>query len=150
MLAAVLGELDSAVTLDDAREETTGADSGQLVRIADQQRLPVRLLDPLEQRPEDPGLGHAGLVDDEQAALGQLGLEEPVEGCRGNAGLVLELLGGDARGGAAEHGHAGRAEGVGEGAGGRGLAGAGKPDDADDPVGAYGDGFEHRPLLGRE
>ena len=110
----------------------------------------MRLLDPLEQRPEDPGLGHAGLVDDEQAALGQFGLEEPVEGCRGNAGLVLELLGGDAGRGAAEYRHAGRPEGVGEGAGGGRLAGAREPDDADDPVGAGGDGFEHRPLLGRE
>ena len=66
-----------------------------------------------------------------------------MEGCRGNAGLVLELLGGDAGRRAADYGHPGRAEGVGERAGRGRLPRAREPDDADDAVGACGDRFEH-------
>ena len=52
-----------------------------------------------------------------------------------DAGLVLELLGGDAGRGGAEHRDAGVREGLGDGAGGGRLAGAGEADDADDAVG---------------
>ena len=95
-LAAVLAQLDRAVTFDDAGEEAAGADGGQLSGVADQDDLRLRLLDAFEQRGEDAGLGHSGLVDDDEAALGERLLEEPVEGRRGNAGLVLQLLGRDA------------------------------------------------------
>jgi len=70
-----------------------------------------------------------------------------VEGGRGDAGLVLELLGCDPGGGGTEHGDASGVEGVGDGAGGGRLAAAGEPDDADDPVTARGDGAQHRLLL---
>ena len=58
-LAAVLGQLDRALALDDAGEEPARADGWELVRVADQDRLPVRLLDELEHRREDARLGHA-------------------------------------------------------------------------------------------
>ncbi len=88
-------ELDRAVALDDAGEETAGADGGELVRVADQDDLAVRLLDPLEHSGEDASLGHAGLVDDEHAAReadlpAACALEQPVErasrGCRSRPG----------------------------------------------------------------
>ena len=106
-LAAVLAELDRAVTFDDAGEEAAGADGGELVRVADQDVFPLRLLDAFEQRREDARLGHAGLVDDEHgsAAGGRRRgcCEQPVERGRGDAGLVLELLGGDAGRCGADH-----------------------------------------------
>lgn len=95
MLAAVLAQLDGAVAFDNPGEEAAGADRGQLAGIADQDDLPVRLFDALEQRREDPRFGHVGLVDHDEAALGYLILEEAVECARGDAGFVLELLRGN-------------------------------------------------------
>ncbi len=98
-LAAVLGELDRAEPFAEGGEEPAGADRRQLLRVADQERLPLRPLDELEQRREHPRLGHAGLVDDEHAAAREtalaLGVEQqPVQGAAGDAGAGGELVGG--------------------------------------------------------
>ena len=155
VLAAVLGQHDGAVALDDAGEEAARADRGELVRVADQDRLAARLLDELEHGREDARLGHAGLVDDEhragrQAAAGARLVEQPVERRRGDAGLVLELLGGNAGRRRAEHRDAGLREHLRDGVGGGRLAGAGEPDDADDAARARRDLAHHRLLLVRE
>ena len=145
VLAAVLAELDRAVAFDDAGEEAAGADRGQLGGIADQDDLPLRLLDAFEQRREDARLGHPGLVDDDEAALGQLaaggGGGAWSTGCRSRPASFSAAMPG---GCGAEHRDAGGAEGVGDGAGGGGLACAGEPDDADDAVRAGGDRAQHR------
>ena len=68
VLAAVLAQLDGAVSFDDAGEEAACADGGELVRVADQDRLAAGPFDQLEHGGEDACLGHAGLIDDEHAA----------------------------------------------------------------------------------
>ena len=57
-LASVLGEHDCALALDDAGEEPARANRWELMRVADQDRLPSRLLDEVEHRREDARLGH--------------------------------------------------------------------------------------------
>ena len=149
-LAAVVVELDRAVALDDRREEAARADGGKLGRVADQHRLPLCVLDLDEHARERAGVGHPGLVDDEQAApretapLSCFG-EEAVEGAARDAGLGGEIRGGDAGGGGADRDVAVASEGVGErGERGR-LAGAGVADDADDAVRARRDGVAASP-----
>ena len=150
-LAPVLAEDDGAFALDDAGEEAAGADGRELLRIADQDRLPLRLLDQLEHRREHARLRHRGLVDDEhgrvrQAALAAGVLEQPVERRGGDAGLVLELLGGDAGRCRAEDVDAHVGEDLRDGVRGGRLARAGQPDDAHDAVLARRDLADH-PLL---
>ena len=130
---------------------TAGSWCGSPIRIA----FAVRLLDELEHGREDARLGHAGLVDDEHAAARQAAaaarvVEQPVEGRRGDAGLVLELLGRDARRRGAEHRDARLREDLRDGVGGGRLAGAGEADDADDAARARRDLAHHRLLLVRE
>ena len=151
-LAAVLAEDDGAFALDDPGEEAAGADGRQLVRIADQDRLPLRLLDELEHGREHASLRHAGLVDDEhgpmrQSSLAAGMLEQSVQSRGGNAGLVLELLGGDAGRRRAENFDARVGEDLGDGMRGGRLARAGEPDDADDAAPARRDLAHHRLLL---
>ena len=153
VLAAVLGQHDGALALDDAGEEPARADGGELVRVADQDRLPVRLLDEVEHGREDARLGHAGLVDDEHAS--RRGRPPPARASSsrrwrvvgGDAGLVLELLGRDARRRGAEDRDARLREDLGDGVGGGRLAGAGEADDADDAARARRDLAHHRLLL---
>ena len=119
VLAAVLGEVDRAEPVAEGGEEAAGADGGQLLRVADQDRLPLGLLDEVEQRRQHARLGHAGLVDDQHAAVRQaalgLGVEqEPVHGAGGDAGACGELVGGAAARRRAEHRHAALAVAVGE------------------------------------
>ena len=125
------------------------------MRVADQDRLPVRLLDQLENGREDARLGHSCLVDDEDGAGREAPararvVEQPVECRRGDAGLVLELLGRHARRGGAEHCDARLREDLADRVRRGRLAGAGEADDADDAVGARRDFANHRLLLVRE
>ena len=136
-------------------KQPAGADGGELVRVADQDRLAAGLLDELEHGREDARLGHAGLVDDEhgagrEASVGARLVEQPVERRRRDAGLVLELLGRDARRRGAEHRDARLREDLRDGVGGGRLAGAGEADDADDAARARRDLAHHRLLLVRE
>lgn len=110
-LAAVLPERERPFALDDGGEEPARADGGELVRVADENRLPLRPLDEGEDAGEDARLRHPRLVDDEYAVAresgGPLGLEqEAVEGRAAQPGLVAQLLRGRARGGGAEDGDA--------------------------------------------
>ena len=131
-----------------------GADGGKLGRVADEHRLPLRALDLEQDAGEGAGVGHRGLVDDEQAASRQTALlpclgEEAVEGAAGHAGLGGEVRGGDAGGGGADRHVAVPPVGVGErGERGR-LAGARLADDADDALRARRRGVHHLELLAR-
>ena len=155
-LAAVLGQHDGAVALDDAGEEPARADGGELVRVADQDRLPVRLLDEVEHGREDARLGHAGLVDDEHAsrAAGRRRV-------RASSSRRWSVVGGmpvsswsfsaaTPDGAAPMHRDARLREDLGDGVGGGRLAGAGESDDADDAARARRDLAHHRLLLGGE
>jgi hypothetical protein len=107
LLAAVLAEHDGALALDDPSEESAGADCGKLVRIADQDCLPVSPLDQCKHGRENARLRHRSLVDDDDGPVGQATfatgvLEQPMQSHRRDAGLVLELLGGDTGRGRAE------------------------------------------------
>ena len=95
----------------EGREEAAGSDRRQLLRVADQDRLPLRLVDELEQRRERARLGHAGLVDDEHAAARQAALipgveEEAVQSAAPDPGGGGELVGGAAARRGTEHRHA--------------------------------------------
>jgi hypothetical protein len=84
-LAAVVRKLELALALDDGGEEPARADGGELLRVADEDRLPLRLLDEGEDAGEDARLRHPRLVDDEHAppreTVVPLGVEqEAVEG----------------------------------------------------------------------
>src|SRR5262245_61348473 len=107
----------------------------------------MRLLDALEQRRQNPRLGHPGLVDDDYAEIGELVSEETVECGRADARLDLQFLGRDSGGGSAEHRDAARLEGGGDGAGGGGLTASSQADDADDAIAASGYRAQHRRLL---
>jgi hypothetical protein len=67
-LPAVLGQDDGAFPLDDPGEQPACPDGWKLVRIADEDRLSVRLFDQFENGGEDTRLRHARLVDDEDGA----------------------------------------------------------------------------------
>jgi hypothetical protein len=84
-LAAIVPKLERACALDYGGEEPAGADGGELLRIADKDRLPLRPLDEGEDAGEDARLRRPRLVDDEGASAREtallLGLEqEAVEG----------------------------------------------------------------------
>ena len=118
--------------------------------VADQHGLSVCLLDAIEQRRKDARLRHTCLVDDDHAANREILGQQPVQRRRVDAGLVLELLGGDARRRCAEDGHPGLAERLADSAGGGRLARPGESDDADDAVGGAVDCAHHRRLLARQ
>ena len=67
-LAAVVCQLDCAESFAECRVKAAGADRGQLLRVTDEDRLPLGPLDVLEQWCEHTRLGHPGLVDDEHTA----------------------------------------------------------------------------------
>lgn len=109
-LAAVFGEADRTEMLAEGGVEATGADGRQLVGIADQDHLSFRPLDELKYRSEHAGLGHAGLVDDQDAAAGKaaitLGVEqESVQRAARDTGGNGEPVGGAAARCRTQHGH---------------------------------------------
>ena len=151
VLAAVLAEDDGAFALDDAGEQAASTYRGELVGIADQDRLPFRLLDELEQRGERSRLGHRGLIDNQhttewEAALIAGQFEQSVQRGGRDAGLVLELLSGYPGRRRTQHRDSCSREGGPDGVGGGRLAGAGQSDDADDAAAAGRDFLDH-PLL---
>ena len=103
-LTPVLGQLDGPDALDNAREQPARPDGRKLVGISDQHRLPVRLIDAIEHWREHACLRHPRLIDDDHAADREILGQESVQRRRMDAGLVLELLGGDAGRGRAKDG----------------------------------------------
>ena len=75
-LAAVLGQAERAEPIAERSVEPAGTDGGELAGVTDEDRLPVRLVDHAKQRREGARVGHAGLVDDEDA----VGWEATVSG----------------------------------------------------------------------
>jgi len=70
-LAAILGQLDREAALDEPAERAAGLDLLQLVVVADKNELPASSLDRLQYESELASRQHAGLVDDEDATLGE-------------------------------------------------------------------------------
>ena len=146
-LASVLGQLDGPNALGNAREQPARSDRWKLVGISDQHGLSVRPVDAIEQRREHACLRHPCLIDHDHAADREILGQQPVQRRRVDAGLVLELLGGDAGRGCAKDGRPGLAERLADSAGGSRLARPGESDHADDAVGGAGHCAHHRRLL---
>ena len=88
VLAAVLAQLERVELVAEGGVEAAGVDRRELGRVADEDRLPLRRLDELEQRGEDACAGHSGFVDDEYAPVRESAVaggveEEPVQGAAG-------------------------------------------------------------------
>ena len=149
-------------------EQPAGVDLGQLGGVADQDEAGV-VLDGVADQDEAgvvlrggrqqggqvAGADHAGLVDDEHAARGQparrpwvlQAAQDRRDRGGGDAGRVLELLGGQGGGGAPDHELVVVAPG-GAGGGQRGgLAGPGRPDHDGQPAGVQGEGADEVGLL---
>ena len=155
-------ELDGAVGGLDVAEDAAGADRGELLVVADEAHRSAAVEDELDDLVQREGVGHAGLVDDDQArrpdVLGPRGERSPVvegvgeEGHRVGVGVDLGAqLGG--RGGRrceADDGAAAVAPRGGEGAHGGGLAGAGGGDRELEAGSAGGHLADERDLAGVE
>jgi hypothetical protein len=155
VLAAVLRQVGRAEPLAERRVEAAGANGGELLRVADQDRLAVRVVGQAEERLEHAGVGHPGFVDNENAVLRQAAFaprveQEAVHRRAANRGRGLELVGGAAARGGAEDGDAGVGEDVVHHAQRGCLAGACHADDAHDPVRAHRRLAHEPPLLLRE
>jgi hypothetical protein len=61
-----LGQPEGAVCVDDVAEDTAGADRGELLIITDQSDTRTAIHGEVDGGVEGDGVGHAGLVDDQQ------------------------------------------------------------------------------------
>ena len=155
-LAAVLGQHDGAFALDDAGEEPAGADGGELVRVADQDRLPVRLLDELEHAAR--GRASRPCRPRRRRAREPGGRPPPARASSSRrwsvvAGMPVSSWSFSAAtpdGAAPSTGMPACAKTWRDGVGGGRLAGAREADDADDAARARRDLAHHRLLLVRE
>lgn len=102
-MAAVVAQLERAKPVAERLVEASGADRGQLRRVAHQQQLALRSVDRVEERGEDARPRHTRLVDNNRC------------GSRlGDAGGSLELVVGAAARCRPEHYGVDAAIGVGE------------------------------------
>ena len=154
-LAADGLEAGRGLLLEESSVGVSGTDRLELVGIAEQDDLGVVGGGVVEDARELAGVDHAGLVDDQDDAAveGLLaaapGVLPAVEGAGGDAGLLLQGVGGLAGQGGADDVVAGVAVGLGDGRRGGGLAGTGAADDESKVV-AGGGGEDGAPLLFRE
>ena len=153
-LAAVVGEVAGAEAASEAAEGAAGIDLGELARVADEHDLGSGRFGVGEEPGELAGADHGGLVDHDHGAASSAVLScrsmpprrrSMVDG--GDAGVVLELLGGPGGERAADHPVARRLPRVAGGGEGEGLAGAGDALDDLDAVARRADRAHHRLLL---
>ena len=156
VLAAVLGQLDRAVAFDDAGEEAACADGGELVRVADQDRLAAGSFDQVEHRVRGRGSRPCRPRRSTSTRAGRERRRLRASSSRRwsvVAGMPVSSWSFSAAtpdGAAPSTGMPACAKTCGDGACRGGLAGAGEADDADDPARAGGDLAHHRLLLGGE
>ncbi len=129
-LADDLRQADDTDCAADGGEPAAGLHRGELSRIANRDDLRGRLLGDLQQPRTVPCRGHARLVEDENASLGQLIAQhlhvdqQSVQSTRRDAGLLAQLAGTPTGGRHAEHRIASALVDLSQDASGVGLAGA--------------------------
>lgn len=139
--------------LDDGGEEAARTNGGQLARVAEEHRLPLRLLHERKQRGEHTRVRHPSLIDNKHRAARKAstvlrGGEETMKRGGRHARFVGEPLGGDPRWSSAEHGNAKGNESLNGDANRTCLPRAGRSDDAEDALAARRDRAHHPLLLG--
>ena len=129
-LAAVVGQLNDRQPVDQPAEHPADVDLGQLVVVADQDELCAAPLGVVEEAGELAGAHHAGLVDDEDAAVREAtcragaveGGQQRVDGVAVDPGAGVQLGGGAGGERAADHADAAGLPGVAGGVEREGLA----------------------------